>query len=88
MRMRQVFSSFAIFDGFGELRTLLDDLGFTFCDFLCVATALNPLQPISRPPCRKEIMYPHEWRIAIPASLMRIDQVVDLPDLGICFRVI
>ena len=33
----------------------------------------NPFQPISRP-CSIEIMYPREWRIAIPASLMRVEQ--------------
>ena len=33
----------------------------------------NPFQPIPRP-CSIEIMYPREWRIAIPASLMRVDK--------------
>ena len=32
------------------------------------------LQPISGP-CGIEIMYPREWRIAIPASLMRVDDI-------------
>ena len=59
----------------------------------------NPSQPISRP-CSIEIMYPCEWRIAIPASLMRVEKahvgvffnrfsdVFDetLPFLGLSYR--
>ena len=32
-----------------------------------------PLQPIFRP-CSIDIMYPREWPIAIPSSLMRVDE--------------
>ena len=32
------------------------------------------LQPIPRP-CSIEILYPREWQIAIPATLMRVDNV-------------
>ena len=35
--------------------------------------AAHPLQPISGP-CSMEILDPREWRIAIPASLMRVEQ--------------
>ena len=35
----------------------------------------QPLQPTSRP-CSIEIMYPREWRIAIPASLMRVEHIL------------
>ena len=33
----------------------------------------NPFQPISRP-CSIEKVYAREWRIAIPASLMRVEK--------------
>ena len=35
----------------------------------------QPLQPISGP-CSIEIMYPREWRIAMPASLMQVEYAV------------
>ena len=43
--------------------------------FFCVSThRFHPLKPISGP-CSIEIMYPCEWRIAIPASLMRVENL-------------
>ena len=39
------------------------------------APVVNPFQPISEP-CRVEMMYPREWQIAIPASLMRVDKMI------------
>ena len=42
--------------------------------FFCVSThRVHSLKSVSGP-CSVEIMYPCEWRIAIPASLMRVDQ--------------
>ena len=41
--------------------------------FFCVSThRFHSLKSVSGP-CSIEIMYPCEWRIAIPASLMRVD---------------
>ena len=43
--------------------------------FLCHgAPDANPFQPISGP-CSIEIIYPREWQIAIPASLMRVENI-------------
>ena len=47
----------------------------TFCMILGPRGPVgNPFQPISRP-CSLENMYPCKWRIAIPASLMRVDEL-------------
>ena len=39
---------------------------------LCWTHRFSTLQPFSRP-CSIELMYPREWRSAIPASLMRCE---------------
>ena len=36
---------------------------------------VHPLQPLSGP-CSIEIMYSREWRVAIPASLMWVDNAL------------
>ena len=38
-------------------------------------TGVHPIQPISGP-CSGETMYPREWRIATPASLMRVEKAI------------
>ena len=45
----------------------------SYDDFRRFASRGPPLKCISGP-CGMEIMYPREWRIATPASLMRVDQ--------------
>ena len=53
--------------------TFFNDMGH-FYDFGTSRPAChNPFLDISRP-CSIEIMYPREWRIAIPASLMQVDK--------------
>ena len=56
-------------------KPLFDDLGHLFYDFETWFTGAHPLQLISGP-CSIEIMYPCEWRIAIPASLMQVEETL------------
>ena len=46
--------------------------------FVSVFSDVHPIQPISGA-CSIEIMYPGEWRVAIPASLMRVDNAASRP---------
>ena len=54
----------------------------------------NQLPTFAKPgpgPCSIEIMYPREWRIAIPASLMRVDDteiLIQKANTCICFAIV
>ena len=49
MRICRVIQLFVVLSGLEGCEPLLGDLGFPFYDFVRVATAGNPLKPISRP---------------------------------------
>ena len=51
----------------------LDAFASRYDDFRCFGQRSTALEPISGP-CSIEIIDPREWRIAIPASLMRVEK--------------
>ena len=71
-RFQKIRDVFFILSGVLNIFFYNKKLSFSLAQLPCIHSA-HSLQLISGP-CSIEIMYPCKWRIAIPASLMRVDK--------------